>query len=207
MENSQKVSTAEWNRYINESISDLYDLLLEVQTTETFLKSTTVAMVAGQTDYNLAISDFYFLRAVDADLGNGQYRPLTAYDFRDRNIDVVLSDWDLYRPRPQYYLYGAAAETGYTHTLAFNSYPTGGQTVRLWYIPHAPVLTDDAHVWDGFNGWEEYVVVDAALKGLEKEQNPDTAALEKRKAKLERRIAGLAGRRVAEPVFVTDRDF
>lgn len=76
--------------------------------------------------------------------------------------------------------------------------PTGGQTVRLRFIHCAPVLGDDAESFDGVNGWEELIVLDAAIDILNKqERNP--AALLERRAGEERRIQGMAFRDAGSP--------
>ena len=75
---------------------------------------------------------------------------------------------------------------------------TGGQTVRLRYIQCAPTLDDDAATFDGVNGWEELIVLDAAIDILNKqERNP--AALLERRAGEERRIQGMAFRDAGSP--------
>lgn len=57
---------------------------------------------------------------------------------------------------------------------------------------------------DGVNGWEEYIVVDAAIKCLQKEES-DTTVLERQKAGLLARIeAEAANRDAGAPATVTD---
>ena len=70
------------------------------------------------------------------------------------------------------------ADGNYKHRISFIPAPGSALTVKLLYIPHAPefaianIATDK---WDGFNGWEEYVVVDSAIKCLEKEESSTVA--------------------------------
>jgi len=76
--------------------------------------------------------------------------------------------------------------------------PTGGETARLRYIQCAPTLDDDADTFDGVNGWEELIVLDAAIDIVNKqERNP--AALLERRAGEERRIQGMAFRDAGAP--------
>lgn len=57
---------------------------------------------------------------------------------------------------------------------------------------------------DGVNGWEEYLVVDAAIKALQKEES-DVSVLLAQKALLQRRIESAATNRdAAEPARVVD---
>ena len=96
-------------------------------------------------------------------------------------------------PNMRYRLSGTVDETTgvYNHRISFSPKPSGATNIKLLFIPHAPVLDNDADVWDGFNGWEEYAVVDSAIKCLEKEES-STVALERRKERLIGRIEGLA---------------
>ncbi len=48
-------------------------------------------------------------------------------------------------------------------------------------------LLKDTDILDGVSGWTEYVIVDAAIKALEKEES-DTSALQIRKQMLKQRI-------------------
>jgi len=75
----------------------------------------------------------------------------------------------------------------YNASIRFDPPPGSVLTATVWYIPHAPQLVTDAQVWNGFNGWEEYVVIDSAIKCIEKEEG-DISALLTRKNGLEQRI-------------------
>ena len=288
MENSQFVTDAEINRYVNESISELYDLIIENAGQEYFLVTHTFPTVPNQDTYFLP-SDFYVLKGVDADLGGPEPYPLRPYMLDDRHQNQYFSRFGWGRfGNVQYRLLGqsyydtdptaksgdpglllgtiATASAGpivtvtladnaptnhfyagqqvdffqtsispntflqtetvlgttrgangswsliisaavplfgpgdtihlgnqgdYVPRIRFTPEPTGSTDVTAWYIPHAPELGADTDVWNGFNGWEEYVVVDAAIKCLEKEES-DTQVLELRKQRLVMRIQSLA---------------
>lgn len=72
------------------------------------------------------------------------------------------------------------------------SLPSG--TVRLRYVPLPTKFTLDAQTVDGIAGWEEYIVISGAIQCLIKEET-DTTALERRLARLERRIEDTAQNR------------
>jgi hypothetical protein len=77
-------------------------------------------------------------------------------------------------------------------------------TYRFWYIPSYTTLALDADTVDGVNGWEEYIIVDACIKCLEKEES-DTSVFERQKAKLEQRIEEMASNRdLDQPERITD---
>ncbi len=191
--------TGEVARYINASIQALFDLLIEVQGEEWFLKSDTFSTVAGTSEYSIAVTDddFYLLRGVDWE--SGDYKvPMRPYNFLERHDDDI--SWSTFRTPwggvpLRYRLFGeldaSNPTTGYTHKIRLTPEPDSAETVRLWYIPHPPVLDSASDVFDGFNGWEEFVVVDAAIKLLQKEES-DTQPLELRKGRIEQRIRSLA---------------
>ena len=190
----------EVDRYINASIQDLYDTIIEVMGQEYFLKSDTFTTIAGTSEYSVVVADddFYQLYGVDWESGDNKW-PLTPYEWQDRHQDNIA--WSTFRDQwggyPCHYrLFGDQnAATGvYTPRIRLTPEPTSVQTVRLWYVPHPPLLDADADVFDGFNGWEEYVVVDAAIKLLQKEES-DTQALELRKSRLLDRIRSMASKR------------
>ena len=196
MVNSDFVTDNEINRYLNESISELYDMLISAKGQEWYIKTLTLNLVSGQADYDILETDnFYLLLGVDGDAQSDSPFPLRPYMLDERHDLTELRRLTRYGnvPNMRYRLSGTIDETTgvYKHRISFSPVPDSGTTVRLIYIPHAPVLDNDADVWDGFNGWEEYVVVDAAIKCLEKEES-STVALERRKERLIERIEGLA---------------
>jgi hypothetical protein len=75
---------------------------------------------------------------------------------------------------------------------------------RVWYTPLPTELSSDSDSFEGINGWEEYVVVDAAIKCLQKEES-STTDLEKAKAQLGKRVADMAAKRdSAKPKQITN---
>lgn len=61
--------------------------------------------------------------------------------------------------------------------LTFVPAPESYYWYRVWYMPHAPVLTSDSQVITTINGWEEYIVADAAIKMLVKEESDISGCL------------------------------
>jgi hypothetical protein len=65
-------------------------------------------------------------------------------------------------------------------------------------------LTTDASVCDGISGWTEYIIVDAAIKAMQKEES-DVSALMAQKQMLTQRINAMAESRDAgSPAKVSD---
>ena len=64
----------------------------------------------------------------------------------------------------------------------------------MWYIPRCPELVADDDEFNGISGWEEYVIVDVAIKMLQKEES-DTSVLAAQKANLKKRIEQMSSDR------------
>lgn len=218
MENTTFVDTSEdgeVTRYINLAISDLYDYLIQHQGQEFYLTSFDIATVAGTQEYSLQetgggeVDDFYLLWGVecvddeDDPIIMQPYMPLQRH-----TVDWIhgghfhRSGW---AGDAMYRIFGTISESGsYDAKIRFSKDPGAVHTIRIWYIPHAPVLDENTDSWDGFNGWEEYVVLQAAISCLTKEES-DTDALEFQLAKIKERIKAIAPNRdVGFPEVVQD---
>ena len=80
--------------------------------------------------------------------------------------------------------------------------PTSGASIRLQLS--AATVTNGSIVADGISGWLEYVVTDAAIKMLQKEES-DTSTLQFQKAALIKRIEAAAENRDAgSPATIAD---
>lgn len=79
-----------------------------------------------------------------------------------------------------------------------------GQTLRMWYAPRPLSLVKDTDTIDGVSGWEEYIVIDAAIKAMQKEES-DCQELMLQKAAMIARINSAAENRdVGLPETVSD---
>ena len=188
------IEEAELTQYINDSITELYDLLVGAYGEEYYLTEVT-GQATGLTDaYDLPV-DFYKLAGVDSNLGassTSDYVPMRKYNLRDRNNGNLnpSSGWAV-----KYRIRG--------NKIVFTP-PNSSFTYRLLYIPCATALVDMTDSFDGINGWEEYVVVDAAIKMLQKEES-DTSELYRRKRDLMSRIEAMAvNRDTGECDTITD---
>lgn len=196
--NSNFVTLPEWNTYINQSAFELYDLLTTVfedyymapaAIFRTNGASVQYPLPDGITTFtNQAGADFvpapfYKLLGVDLGLGNqtNAWVTLHKFDFigRNRYIYPNVTSTFLGVFNLKYRIMG--------NNLSFIPTPAGGQAVQLWYIPRMTQLLKDTDILDGVSGWVEYVIVDAAIKALEKEES-DTGALMARKMALKQRI-------------------
>lgn len=207
--NSQFVTTSEWNFFINQAMYELYDLLITVY--EDLYIATPVQFLADGSTYLYPLPNgsntftnsvslqpfipapFYKLTGVDLALNSASNAFVTVnkFNFVDRNrfvypntASTIYGVFNL-----QYRLLGSNIE--------FIPTPSGGQTMRLWYIPRLPVLLQDNDTTTtGISGWLQYVIIRAAKYALDKEES-DTTKLDSELLFLKARIEETASNRDA----------
>jgi hypothetical protein len=187
MKNSQFVEDSELNQYINSSYQELYDLL--VSTFEDYYTLPPVIFsIASGSSFDLP-TDFYKLRGIDANVNGEEYYTVLPFDFAQRNRQgQSLNRIGFIQHTKNYRIVGSK--------VFITPQDQGVGAYRLWYIPTCTTLALDSSTLDGINGWEEYIVVDAARKCLDKEES-DTRALVNEKIALAKRINEAAIRRDA----------
>jgi hypothetical protein len=195
MENSTFVSDSELNNYINLSIAELYDMICNKVDEDYNITSYTFTTSADVDAYNLP-SDFYKLRGVDLMLDTLRSTPLKRFEFAERNsLDpIFVGPVDL-----KYRLRG--------NQISFTPAELmGGNNIRVWYIPLPTRLSSDSDTLNGYNGWEELVIVKSAIKALVKEEQ-DTSQLQLEYAELKLRLEqSMDVRDSASPSRITDND-
>lgn len=209
--NSQFVTTQEWNFFINQSMFELYDLLITVY--EDLYVATPVQFTADGTTFIYALPTgansfrsgidnstvftprpFYKLLGVDLALqtATNAYVTINKFNFVDRNRFVypntsstIYGVFNL-----QYRLLGL-------NQIEFIPTPSSGQQIRLWYIPRLTELLADTDLTDtGISGWTQYVIMRAAKYALDKEES-DTTKLDQELIFLKQRIEESAANRDA----------
>ncbi len=194
------VPDAELNSYINLGIAELYDLILEANGDEYYSQPFTFTTATGVENYPLP-ADFYRLEGVDAEVGGFKYT-LFPFPFGERNRYANLTAPGWYRGARLFYRLRVGE-------IFFVPKPDGDYVVTLNYVPNPPILVADGDTFNFHGGWEEYVIVYAAIMMQIKEET-DTAVLQLAKEQLKGRIRGAAPRRDdGMPEVVTDatRDF
>lgn len=191
------IEDAELNRFINQSQKELYDLL--VSSNEDYYTNDPVSFtVASGSDTFSLPADFYKLRGVDISLnGNAdEFTTVRPFEFGERN----RANTSLVR-----HIYGRSTVRYRLrqNKLAFVPKDKAPGEYRLWYIPRAPDLVNDTDTFDGINGWEEYIIVDASIKIMQKEES-DASIFLAQKAELRQRIEALAERDQGFPEKITD---
>jgi hypothetical protein len=205
--NSNFVTLSEWNTFINQSCFELYDVLV------TLYEDMYVApALTFQTDgikqlyplpdgvlYNAAPA-FYKLLGVDCGVSNtpNSFVTLKKFTFEARNRYVLpnnsASAMGVFNLK--YRLLGSNIE--------FIPLPSAGQTIQLWYIPRLKPLLQETDIIDGVSGWTEYIVVDAAIKALMKEESDVSGLMAQKQALLERIQSSAVNRDAGMPDTISD---
>jgi hypothetical protein len=194
---NQAATDPEITELINQSITALYDLLTNAFGDEYFELETSLSTVANNDSISLSgVTDFYKITGVWWLISGGQYARISQYQPANSQTIIPSSGWN-YDANIYYRLR--------VNSLRFVPTPLAIHTVKLKYIPWAVRLVNGSDTFDGYNGWEEYPVVDAAIKLLEREGNTDDAQLlMARKQELLRRIQEMADRDLSEPSRIQD---
>lgn len=175
----QYITDTELTENINYAWCELYDLLIDSGGQEYFMSSQVIPVVTNQSVYTLN-PDFYRILGVDCNLNSNQAITLQPYLFSERNLykSVYAGGWGVdYNLR--YRVVGGS-------NIEFIPIPLNTVSLTVWYIPAPPVLTV-LSTPDGVSGWEQYIVVDAAIQCLLKEES-DVTMLMARKEGLRQRI-------------------
>lgn len=185
---SNFVTLAEWNSYIRQSYFELYDLL--VCTYEDYFVQTPYSFTTdGSLQYTLP-ADCYKLLGVDLGLSSGSQAWVTLKQFnfisRNRYLYPQITSTPIGLFAMRYRLVG--------NTIMFVPTPSSGQTIRLWYVQKQTEPLKENDTLDGISGWIEYVITDAAIKALQKEES-DVSVLAAQKMMLIKRIEASAATR------------
>lgn len=175
-ENSNFIPDAEFNDYINSAAQELYDILVS-KTQDYYTISSNIVTDGTSNSFNLP-SNFYKLVLLEYSL-NGRMTPMKRFNFQEKNR---------YENNAQILRYRIIKDQ-----IQFNPVPAA-QTVVLWYVPAFTRLSSDSDTLDGVNGWEEYVVVEAAIKAAIKDE-ADVSALMAQKQALMKRIEDMSDNR------------
>jgi hypothetical protein len=188
MTDSLFVSDSELTTYINASAQELYDLLVSSYTDIYTIES------ASQTPTSEAIitlpTDFYKLRGVDYRISTSEWVDVQQFSFQERNNNNSLAMGSFDRLTDvRYRLTGSKI-------LLTPSEKALNNTFKIWYIPKMVELSADSDTFDGVNGFEQYIVIDAAIKMLTKEES-DASGLILQKKQLKERIETMSQNRDA----------
>ena len=194
MTGSAFVSDAEVISYINVAMSEIHDVLV-TKFEDYYVSSTTYTLPAANPG-NLPDS-FYKALGVDLDVGGITYR-LKPYSFQER---AMYNSPGMVASMITNTLYNIQGSL-----IKFIPSPTVSGSATLYYVPEAQQFSTSESeymaktVFDKAPavayGYEEYVVIDAAIKCLQKEESDVQVLLVQKQQQLER-IQQAAGKRDA----------
>jgi hypothetical protein len=204
--NSNFVTMPEWNSYINQSTFELYDLLTTVYEDYNIAAALSFT-TTGEQLYDLPNGSnyggaraFYKLMGVDIGIASATNGWVTLKKFnfiaRNRYVFPQITSTYLGVFNLQYRVID--------NKLMFIPTPQAGQTVRLWYIPRMASMLRDTDILDGISGWTEYVIVDAAIKALQKEESDVTVLMAEKMALIERINGSAQNRDAGQPDTISD---
>ena len=216
--NSNFVTVPEWNSYINQSMYELYDLLITVY--EDYFVTTPAQFSTDGNTYLYQLPDgvtvfqngvtgldgyvappFYKLMGVDlaVQTANNAWVTMDKFNFMDRNRFVYPNTAStIYGVfNMQYRLLGDKIE--------FIPTPSARQLIRIWYIPRLnQLLQDNDLTTTSISGWIEYVIVDAAIKALQKEESDGSVLMVQKQALMQRIQDSAMNRDAGRPDRITD---
>lgn len=182
MVNSTFVSDAEVTQFINDAAQELHELIVQNFGDDYFSPQVhSFTTVAGTEAYNLPTSPAFFkLLGISLQI-DGAWRPIRKFAFSAR---------EFYREdtggRPRYRLEQS--------TFRLLPAPAGVYSGKLWYVPKLTLLVNGADELEGVHGWEEFVVVSAAIGCVLKEEG-DISSLQLAKQEQVQRIQRASARR------------
>lgn len=190
MVNNDFISEDEWNRYINASLYELYDLLVQKYGDDYYVASPYQFTTDGTTNLIPLPDDCFKPMGLDIQLSPNNWKTVRKFNFANRN-----------KFNPGGYLVAGFGSICVEYRVLGSNLmlipaPTGSLTFQLWYAPKLSPLVEDSDTFDQISGWGEYVVCDAVIKALAK-QEQDTSVFERQKAFQLERIESAAGNRDA----------
>lgn len=196
MENSGFVSDSIFNTYINYAISNLRDIVASKVGEDYFATSSSSTLTTGQETVALP-TDFYKLLWVEIQVDGTNYQKINRFEVSELPATPlgITFPWIALKYRLR------------ADNLWITPSPwAAGKTLRMWYVPLATDLSADSDTLNGYNGWDEYVVLMAARKALVKEEQ-DVSDIDRELLVMNERIEAMSPNRdQAQPMRVYDNE-
>ena len=155
IENSQHIKDPELTTYINAGIAELYDLLVKKYGADYFMENASFSLVKDQDTYDLP-TNFFKLKGVDLSLDSSRVVALEQFTFAERNVNKNYNGILNPNIKTKYRLSG--------NKIIFSPVPKEVKEIKLWYVPHSVKLVNGTDTFNGYNGWEDYVIIYAAIR-------------------------------------------
>lgn len=180
MPGNQFVTDSEINEYLNQSLAELYDMLIAARGQEYYIATQTITTSAATETYALPATHYETLY-VELDYSGSRVR-MGSYSLHERAEIIGTADANPGVPRRFRLSAG---------NISFLPVPDAAYTIRHFYAPACPRLTSDSDSFDGVDGWEEYAIWRAVVYVRQKEDLDVTVAAGIM-GQLRARIEGLA---------------
>jgi len=195
MENSNFISSTELLSFINASYGEFYEIIVS-RFEDYFVEDSDFTLASGVSTYTLP-TDFFKFRGLDRELGGGEYQTLTKFNFAERNsVNRNYRRLSAYPYSIQYRIVG--------DEIRIVPKSSAAGDYKLWYVPVFTPLVSESDTVDGYNGWEEYIIIDASIKCLAKEESSTTEFVAEKKAILKRIEDMASNRDFYQPEKITD---
>lgn len=181
--NSQYLTTDEWNFNINQSATGLWDILVDKYGEDYFFAPPLVISLTGAQSYDLPDGSNYLiggvpspalykLNGIDANVSGAAPGPNAGW------VPLSRSNWsdrDRYTTWP-----GQAGALNNIYQMSYRImgnklflFPCNqNMLIQLWYVPmYTQMLQDTDMLSFSISGWSEYIVNDAAMKAMVKEES------------------------------------
>lgn len=188
--NAVLYTTAELTDMLNEGIADYWTILDSIQNQDYYRESVTFSTAGNVALYAIglgkAIPVADFMKVISIDVAYGQNIILSArpYMESERNRYKWFPGW-VYNQPIFYRRTGKSSVSGSSDSISFIPTPSGAYQVTLNYVPTPTYLVNAGDTFDGVCGFEEIVVLSAAIKLLHKQGKfTDAAALQSERERL-----------------------
>ncbi len=197
---SNFVTLPEWNTYISSSYKELYDIIIQKFGNDWYVKTPYSYTTSGDQQLYPLPPDFYHLLLAEVALNPSDPNSWVTIKKFER---IQQNLWNF----PNIYNFYGITNIRYRLTdsnIQLVPQSQAGQTLRIWYAPRPNSLMADTDVIDGVSGWEEYIIVDACIKALAKEESPVDVFMQQKQELIKRIESAAENRDIGEPELVSD---
>jgi hypothetical protein len=187
---------SELNYFVNKSIEELYDELVS-RFEDYYVDSFQFTIGSGDDGYTVPANVVYKLRGLDFQIG-GDWVTIHRYTFEERNRgNRQINRAMLGLTNIKYRWVG--------NRIKIIPADQAPGTYQMWYIPRTIDLSNDTDTLQAdLEQWIDYVIVDAAIKCMQKEESDVSVLMAQKMALLQRIDSMAANRDAGSAEVVTD---
>jgi len=164
IENDPHITDAEVDRFINQSCAGLHSAIVDAGS-GFYTKSTTGTLTSGSETLALPANTYRVVKfAVQV---SGVWRSIRRATMEKFVDGLNAATWGMPSWPTAYIIIDG-------NTMTFSPIPDSAYPYRVLYVRSFFDMSGDSDVFDGEGGWEEWVVLDAAIKCVTKEEGSIT---------------------------------